>query len=292
MTRAFPFNDADADVLVQSPFIISYAAQDSEYAQNAAAILAEAYEEIIYDLQLAKADSFYVYIMPTRKAFQNAVQGRLPSWTGAFAHPAYHTMVVKSPRWHRSDSFRTILIHELFHLVVHHHLGTRDFPRWLDEGLAIFYSGEERWKTARALSKAIATNSLIPLADIDYVLEYHQAKADLAYQQSYSAVYYLLVTYDIDAIRHIIHALKKGESLQQCFLLATGSTLPDFEVEWQRYVRQTHRWFWFYEIDEYIWTLIFVLVVLAFVARKIRNKKIEKTWQQEQESTSLNEQDT
>lgn len=275
----------------QPPFVIFYAAQDVQYVRQAAEILAEAYEEIIYDLHIAKADSFYVYIMPTRKSFQEAMRGRLPSWTGAFAHPAYHRMVVKSPRWHQSDNFRTVLVHELFHLIIHNYLGSRDLPRWLDEGLAIFYSGEEHWKTARALSKAIATNSIIPLADIESVLSYHQAKADLAYQQCYSAVSYLLSTYDIEAVRHIIVGLKKGESLQQCFLPATGSTLSDFELEWQQHVRQTHRWFWFYEIDEYIWILIFVLVIMAFVVRKIRNNKIEKQWQQEQLQSCPDEQD-
>jgi len=92
-----------------------------------------------------------------------------------------------------------------------------------------------------------------------------------------------LTTYDIDAVRQIVYDLKDGKSVNACFIAATGSSFHDFELEWQHYVQRTHRWLWLYEIDEYVWIIIFVLVVLAFVAKKIRNKKIERQWQQEQE---------
>jgi hypothetical protein len=191
-------------------------------------------------------------------------------------------MVIKSPRWNSESSFENSLVHELVHLVIHNYLGVRDLPRWMDEGLAIFYSGEQRWKTATALSKAISTNSLIPLSDIDYVLQYHQAKADLAYQQSYSAVHYMLRTYDIEAVRDILSDIRMGTPVQNAFFKATGSSLNEFEIEWQTHVRKTHKWMWFYEIDEFIWIIIFVLVVLAFVARTIRNRRIKRQWQEEQ----------
>jgi hypothetical protein len=264
------------------PFTIYHVSRDSSYANQAIKYLTAAYEEITFDFRLQRDHKFDVYIMPTRHAFREALGGQLPEWTGAYADPTHNRMVVKSPRWSHEKSFQTSLVHELFHLIIHSHLGIRELPRWLDEGLAIFYAGEKRWKTATALSKAISTNSLIPLYEIDYVLQYHQAKADLAYQQSYSAVHYLLTTYDIEAVRKIIDGINLGKSLDKCFLEATGSTMYAFELEWKKYAKKTHKWMWIYEIDQYVWIFIFVLVVLVFVVKKIRSKRIEKEWEEEQ----------
>jgi len=265
----------------REPFLLHSAKVDSAIAQQAGDILSKAYEEIAFDLRIDAKQHFQVYIMPTRQSFLRALEGNLPNWTGAFAVPSQHLMVVKSPRWNPSDNFRHELIHELVHLLVHSDLGMRDLPRWLDEGMAIFYSGENRWKTDVAVSKALATGSIIPLARIDDVLQYHRAKADLAYQQSFSAVYYLLTTYDIEALRDIIDAIKNGSGIHEAFYKATGSDLDEFEKEWQEYIKKTHRWLWIYEINDYIWGFILLLAVLVFVLRYFRNKRIEQQWQNE-----------
>ncbi len=174
-SNSFPGSpDFHFQARTQEPFTIHFVVQDSAYAQDAFKILSRAYEEISFDLRLNRADSFRIFIMQTRKSFRETLRGRLPSWTGAFANPSVNTMVIKSPRWSPDDSFAATIVHEFFHLLIHRHVGTREFPRWLDEGLAIFYSREARWKKATTLSKAVTTGSLIPLSEIDFVLEYHQ----------------------------------------------------------------------------------------------------------------------
>ena len=79
------------------------------------------------------------------------------------------------------------------------------------------------------------------------------------------------------------------KSLDDCFLAATGSSYADFEAEWQNYVRRTYKWMWFYELDDYIWIFIFVLLVMAFVFRKLRNKKIEHEWREEPDAMEPND---
>ncbi len=259
-------------------FLIHFAASDSAYARQAGDILAKAYEEISFDLDIQTDETFNVYIMPTRRSFLDALEGKLPKWTGAFAVPSQQLMVIKSPRWDRSENYRHTLVHELLHLLVHNYLGVRDLPRWLDEGMAIFYSGEDRWKTDVAVSKALATGSVIPLSEVDDVLKYHRAKADLAYQQSFSAVFYLLTTYDIEALREIIYSLKEGLGIDEAFRRATGSSFNDFEEEWRNYIRRTHKWLWLYEIDNYVWVFILALTVFAFILRHFHNKRVERNW--------------
>ena len=276
------FNSFDFHKLERDNIHVYFSEADSSHARLAAWTLVAAFDEITYDLNYQEFENIHVFIVPTRQQFRQSLHGQLPEWTGAYAIPSQGRMVVKSPRWSREENFQTTLVHELFHLLVHSYLGSVSLPRWLDEGLAIFYSGETSWQTSTALSKAIATDSVIPLSEIDYVLEYHRTKADLAYQESYSAVEYLLKTYDIEAVRRILRGLKQGNSLDQCFIAATGSDVATFEREWRTHIEETHKWFWFYEIEEYIWIIIFVLFFAVLIIRKIRNRRIVKQWQEEE----------
>ena len=125
-----------------------------------------------------------------------------------------------------------------------------------------------------ALSKASATRSLLPLGEIDAVLTFHRPRAELAYQQSYSAVHYLLLTYDLEALRTILSGIRKGQDQDVLFLQATGSTFLEFEQEWQNYVYKNYQWIWLSEIDQYIWILILLLAVLALPL--IRRRKLRK----------------
>ena len=263
-------------------FLIFSAPEDSSYRREIFRVLERAYDEITFDLKFYPDDTLSIYIAPSRKSFLNMASGSLPEWVAAYAVPTHNSMVLKSPRWSRDDSFEITLRHELTHLIIHNYMNNLDLPRWLDEGLAIFYSKEQRWKTDPALSKAVASRSLIPLEQIDLVLDYHRSKADLAYQQSWSATDYLMRTYDVEAVRQLLTGLKHGHSLDQCFLEATGSTFAAFEAEWHDYVAKHAKYVWFYEIDQYLWFFIFVLAALAFAARYLRNRQILSSWREDE----------
>ena len=270
----------DFHVLNNSHIKIYYEYQDSLYSKEAKDHLLVAYEEMAFDFKLNKPDTISVIISPSRAEFITYTQGILPKWTGAFASPTYNVMVVKSPRWNRTEkSFRATLVHELLHLVLHQKIFNQPVPRWLDEGLAIFYSGEQEWKTMTTMSKAAATNSLIPLQDIDQVLDFQRTKAELAYQQSFSAVFYFLNTYDIDGLRIILDGIRLRQDINKSFLLATGSTFTEFEQEWIHYVKKNYKWFWLADIDDYIWILMLILAAIAFIIIRIRNRRIINMWE-------------
>ncbi len=272
-------------LFVPPQILVHYLTPDSAQAREAFGILNKAYLEIADDLRLAIADTFHVFIAPSRQEFYNFARGQLPKWTGAFAVPASRAIVVKSPRWDRPETdFRATLIHELVHLLLHERVRYRPVPRWLDEGLAIFYAEAEKWSTLTTLSKAAAANSLIPLADIDRVLNFQRAKAELAYQESYSAVSYLLLTYDIEALRIILQGIREGKDVNASFHLATGSTFIGFEQEWILYVKKNYQWFWLSEIDSYIWLLILALGIIAWLVIRLRTRRKLQEWESIPES--------
>ncbi|MBD3385937.1 hypothetical protein GF407_13555 [candidate division KSB1 bacterium] len=261
---------------------VFYAPIDSLYAKQTLNHCQILYQEIAYDLQVEQKDTVKVIIAANRDQFRSYLRGDPPNWAEAFAFPAVNTILLKSPRWNRSEtSVKITLAHEILHVVLHKVIGNRYIPRWLDEGLALFYSRDVKWKTMTALSKAVFTNSLIPLRELDDVISFHRFKAELAYQQSFSVVEYILKTYDIDAIQKILTGLRNNENMDKIFLHATGSNFAAFEKEWQNYVRQNYRWLWLYDIQNYLGLLFILLFLIAIPLVWLRNRKKIKTWEKE-----------
>ncbi len=271
-------------------FVIYFAEADSHLVSTALELLEKRYNELLFDFKIENPDSVYITIVPSRRHFRELLQDRLPDWTGAFASPSTRSMYVKSPRWDpEPSSFQITLIHELFHLFIHDYMGNRHLPRWMDEGMAIFYSRETRWQGASAISKALLTHSLIPLMQIDSVLKFHQPKAELAYQQSYWAVRYLLATYDIDGLRIILDELRRGAGLDHAFFQATGSTFKQFEQEWRRYIRDKHQWTWLQDIDDFAWMFILLLLPLVYVVKRLRARRIQREWEEQEQYVPPND---
>lgn len=267
-------------------FVIEHSQEDSAYARIAAQHLEEKIKEMCQDFDLACSDTFFVTIVPSRRDFRKYLNEGLPNWTGAFATPALRSMVVRSPRWARDNrSFKVTLTHELLHLVLPDIVNNKRLPRWLDEGMAIFYSGEEHWQTSTALSKALATDSYIPLKDIDSVLRFHRVPAELAYQESFAALHYLLSVYDLDGLKTILFGLRDGQSLDQVFLQATGSTFSQFEQEWLAHEKKKQKWYWLSEFESYLWLLILILLGFATLAIRLRNRRIKQSWELSEEET-------
>ena len=268
-------------VLTRGYFRIVHAVEDSAYCAQVSAVLNSALQEVTQDLQLPPPDTMMVYLAPDRRAFLGFSRGQLPRWAQAFAIPTRQLMVLKSPRWDRSEGDGSATAaHELVHLLLHKKTRGRKIPRWLDEGLAIFYSGEKRWQTATAISKGTVTDSLIPLDQIDWVLDFHRSKAELAYQQSYSAVHYLLRWYDIEAVRIILDGIREGRDLDESFQLATGSTFAEFEREWTAYAQKAYQWLWLSEFDDLLWIPILLLTFAVFVILRLRNRRRIREWEE------------
>jgi hypothetical protein len=268
--------------LQEKNFNVFYNIADSTSARKAVEILKSAYEEITWDFHVSPNDTFIVLIVASRSEFQKYIRESLPSWTEAVATPYLKKMMVKSPRWASSEeSFNVSLVHELLHLILFCTTNGKPIPRWLDEGLAIFYSSDQRWKTATAMSRAMVTNSLIPLNEIDRVLSFQRIKAELAYQESFSATQYLLTTYDIDAIQTILTGIRDNKNLNAIFLDATGSDFMTFEREWIHFAKKNDRWFWLSDINDFLWIVVLALFLSAIIIIRLRNKKTMQKWEQE-----------
>jgi len=268
---------------IQPPWIIQHSPQDSALARDIPRVLDAILPDIQRDLAMHAAGPYAIVIAPSREYYNHYLISGLPKWSGAYAVPAMRTLVMKSPRWDRPENdFGKTLIHEMVHLLLHERIKGQPAPRWLEEGLALFYEEPRDWDYPLALSKALFTRSLIPLDQIDAVLSFHPSQAALAYQESYSVVNYFLGLYDLDGLLILLEGLQARESLEAIFVRATGSPFSAFEQEWQRYVQDRYSYHWLSEWDTFLWLFILLLAAAAFLWIRRRNRRTVQEWAEPQ----------
>ncbi len=267
-----------------SIFIIYFQDNDFYNSEKILNKLQLAYLKLSQELGVELIDSLAVFLAPSKQAFDQIVGKNIPNWSDGLASPMKNMIILKSPKWIPTDKdVNAIATHELVHIMVDRAVKGNPLPTWLNEGLAVYYSGEKGYASSTLVSKSLITKSLIPLSDIDDVLSFHLDKAQLAYQQSYLAVVYLFDNYGVEAVRNIILKVSEGNNLNEAFIEVLDRDLWKFEEEWLQYVEQQYRWYFLVEVDNYLWVLILGLFVLGFIVIRRRNKRVIQQWQKEDE---------
>ena len=135
-----------------------------------------------------------------------------PSWSAAVAQPEFHLIVLSGPALRRSamDAEETV-VHEIVHLALHARLGdTGWMPRWLDEGLAMHFSGYSRAVDPLAASY----RGEVRLRDLTDRFPQHPTLARQAYLESEAAVRVLL---ERGSLPPLLDRLAAGEDFDAAF---------------------------------------------------------------------------
>lgn len=265
-------------------FIVYFQNDDARNAQHILNSLQTAYHRLSQEIHVQIADSISVFVTPSQKVYEQLAGKQIPRWSDGLASPGRNAIILKSPRWMPPETdHAAIAVHELTHLLLDRATNGQPLPRWLNEGLAIYYSGEKEFTATTLVSKALATNSMIPLDEIDKVLAFHRSKAQLAYQESHLAVEYLIRNYGHDAIKNILYNISIGLDADQAFLQALQVDTWDFEDEWLADVKHRFRWHFLLELDSYLWLIILLLFVIGFIVIRRRNRRLMESWQEEEE---------
>ena len=263
-------------------FNIYYQPEDSLNAVAIGQILKTEYPAIARELETSLPSPVGLFIAPSYRSFLRLTGGAIPHWGEAVADPIRQIIVVKSPRWTNSaDNIKTIIIHETVHILVGQIVGEARVPRWLNEGLAVYFSGDTNYFGGKEISRAQLTRQLIPLETIDAVLGFEKNKAHLAYQEAYFAVVYMIEQYGESAIPELLRNLRTSGNFNVAFRMTFGQSLYQFEQEWRLYLEEKYRWSFFVEFEAFLWAFIVLLFLLAFLMILRRNRKTVAQWDAE-----------
>lgn len=267
--------------LTQSGITIYFQQSDLETARQIILFINEIAPVFSQQVDLTISSPMDIYICPSQAIFNSLTRGQIPEWSEAVSISGKNAIILKSPLWSKSRrTFRATVIHELVHISIAQKVQNNPVPTWLHEGLAVYLSGEAELASSSMVGKALTTNSLLPLNQIDYVLTFQKDKALLAYQQSYLVVKYIIDNYGFSAIPQFLEGFQRHQSLDEIFLKVTQKTFSDFEAQWQQLIRKERRWDVILDFDNLLWTAIGILFIFAVIALYIRNRKRIKEWEQ------------
>lgn len=268
--------------LVRGSFSIHCHEEDMNSGEKVMSIAEEALPRIMRDLGLPTAGNMTIIIASSEREFDALTGGQIPDWGIGAADPRRATFFLKSPRFARPEAnLRQIVVHEMCHVLLGMAVGGKKVHRWFDEGVALYESGERGIEGAILLARSLLAEEILWLDEIDDVLGFHRGKADLAYQESRSAVDYLVEKYGKDILAQIVGALREGKGMDEAMLSTVGVGFQDFQMDWHQAMKKKYRWYVLLDFPLVFSTLAVVLFLSAFIVtlRRIRRKR--RLWEEE-----------
>lgn len=133
------------------------------------------------------------------------------------------------------NKFKSTLCHEYTHAVLQA-ITKGNLPRWLGEGLAEY----EKYRhgtppTLEYLSLAFSHNELIGWEKINTAFDdQYNFTVNVAYEESFSFVYFLVQKYGMDNINSLLRALGTGADFDPAFTKIYGISLKTAQEQWQK----------------------------------------------------------
>ncbi len=229
--------EAKMDQGYSSRFTITY---DTESRSNIAGaildVLESAYNKISADLEYFPKSRTQVIIY-TNKDYRMIADG--PDWSGGMYDGKVRLPVGGAVEM--TPMLRSVLYHEYTHAIVHD-LAGNNCPFWLNEGLAE-YEGRTQFNTPMAsLGQAITNNAFLPFSVLERPTAAMSSKdAQLAYQQSYAMVNFVIASYGWPKIIQILINLGLGMTITESVNKALADLSIDYismEKEWQIYMKR------------------------------------------------------
>ncbi len=127
-----------------------------------------------------------------------------------------------------TDHLAAVLYHEYSHVLVHF-LANRHVPVWLNEGLAEVAGRRMSSLPLEKLHKANEENQLISWDDLTgSIAGFSDGKARLAYEQSYSLVYFMVDRFGWHKMTELLERLGRRQAWQS----AIADVYQDYGLDW------------------------------------------------------------
>jgi tetratricopeptide (TPR) repeat protein len=191
-------------------------------AERATTVLREAFYRIGKTLGSYPSNSINV-VLYTQRQFQDITGA--PEWAGGGFDGQIRMPVAGATQNLRA--FDSILVHELTHAMLHG-IASRNVPAWLNEGLAMYFEGDDM---AASEKRLVVARTFVPLANLQGGFTGLNAKqADIAYDMSAFATSALITRIGTGNVGLLLHDLDRGHTVETS-LPRFGLSLTEFEAQ-------------------------------------------------------------
>jgi hypothetical protein len=216
---------------------------------------------------------------------------RTPSWVSGFADGASRTIVLFPGRVasYPDDTLRTLVHHEVAHVLVAEAAGGRRVPRWFNEGVATVAAREWGIEDRARYAAAVVGRGQRSTADLDLGFAQGGRKVARSYALSAAFVRWLQAEYGVQVTARILELISRDMSFREAFVRATGDTLE--WAEHRFFVREAlwHTWVPFLTSSGVLWAAITALAVIAIRRRRTKSARMRERWDLEEEIAEARE---
>ncbi|MFW5867374.1 MAG: peptidase MA family metallohydrolase [Armatimonadota bacterium] len=215
---------------------ISYWPEHEELAEIARDTGSDALTRLRGMLDVEPEKRIDVYIVRSRKEFDELTGAKNKPWTLGRAIPGIMRVVVKPMGPQRLPK---LLAHELAHIMLDVRMGedAHLLTRWLHEGIAKYAADDFEEAERRVIADAALSDELLTIDELDEAFRGDREQVSLAYAQSYTLVEYLSEIRPADGISPLLEQLAEGRDMRLALGLAFGRPVPRMEEEWREGLR-------------------------------------------------------
>ena len=199
----------------------------------------ETMEFLQKDIGVTVDRQIQILIYGNRNDFRSALSEGAQEWTGGQAFPDYGIVVINIEP-NNLDWGKDAATHELTHQVLHQKvkgpLGDFSLPKWMDEGLAVYYEnpGKLDSQFSVPVRRAIQNDTLIPIRSLNSNFPADPAAANLSYGESWSVVDFIIRRYGKDKVAQMLQEFKAGAYYDDVLKKVLGVDVDGLETEWRK----------------------------------------------------------
>lgn len=267
----------------------------------------QAWNRVVDDLGVPLEPGLVIRIARNPQEMQRLAPRGLspPQYAAGVAYPSRGLILLtlSAPNSWEPPELEAVLTHELSHIALFRAVRGHPVPRWFSEGLAIYQSAEFRIARMRTLLEGAVLHEIVPLNQLSERFPDRPYKVNIAYAQSADVVGYLRRDdLDEEHFRELVAELGQGVPFDEALSASYGWTPTGLERAWRQSLRKRYRWAPIFFGGTTIWSLMALLVVVAWHRRRkdsagrLRKMEAEERfaeWQQtlvdEQASPGSNE---
>jgi hypothetical protein len=213
------------------------------------------------------------------------VARRTPRWVSGFADGPARVIVVFPSRvsGYPDNNLRTLIHHEVAHVLVAEAARNRAVPRWFNEGVATVAAREWGLEDRARYAAAVVGRGPRTTAELDQGFAAGGRRAIRSYALSAALVRWLRSEFGDFVTVHILDDLGRGLGFDEAFVRATG--VPLDRAEHRFFVREAlwHTWVPFLTSSGALWAAITALALIAIRRRRQRSAVMRDRWEVEEE---------
>ena len=214
---------------------VHWAEGDDAFGRRALAVAEQGIEEATALLGVEETQPIDFFIYGDRAAFGDVLGPAVQENVGGVALAEIRTLFAHIEPSQVNDAWVGVVIpHELAHLVFD--TATRNPyhppPHWLNEGLADYLAQGYNAGARGAVENAARSGAIMPLRALVGQFPTQNDRFSLAYDESVSAIDFLIRTYGQDALVTLIRSYADGVSDDLAFEAALGVNMGGFDAAW------------------------------------------------------------